>query len=134
MTLPAEQWLEVDDDKLLPLRVQDVQDTPFDFRAGRALRGACVDHAFTRLTPGEDGMVHAVLRGGDGSGVVLKWRAHDLPWVQVHTADRPEPELHRSALAVEPMTCPPDALQSGRDVVRLKPGASHLVQWRIRAL
>ncbi len=50
-----------------------------------------MDHAFTRLTPGADGLVHAVLHGADGAGVVLQWRADDLPRVQVHTADRPEP-------------------------------------------
>jgi aldose 1-epimerase len=66
--------------------------------------------------------------------VALEWRADGLPWVQVHTADRPEPELHRAALAIEPMTCPPNALQSGEDVVRLTPGGSHSVRWHIHPL
>ena len=134
LTLPADRWLDVDPERLLPTRVRDVQDTPFDLRTGRPLRGAEVDHAFTQLTPGPDGRVHAVLRGADGTGVALEWRADGLPWVQVHTADRPEPELHRAALAIEPMTCPPNALQSGEDVVRLAPGGSHSVRWHIHPL
>jgi aldose 1-epimerase len=54
--------------------------------------------------------------------------------VQVHTADRPEPEHDRVGLAVEPMTCPPDAFRSGTDLVVLEPGASHEASWRIEAL
>lgn len=134
LTLPADRWLDVDPERLLPVHVRDVQDTRFDFRTGRPLGEAEVDHAFTRLTPGRDGLVHAVLRAADGAGAVLEWRADDLPWVQIHTADRPEPELHRAALAIEPMTCPPNAFQSGEDVVRLAPGGSHSARWHIHPL
>ena len=46
-------------------------------------------------------------------------------WYQVFTADpaRREgyPDVGR-ALAVEPMTCPPDALRSGRHLIRLEGG------------
>ena len=135
VTLPAERWLAVDADRLLPERVHDVAGTPFDLRRARSLRGAEIDHALTRLVPGPDGLVRAVLRAGEeGGGVVLEWCADDLPWVQVHTADRPEPELHRSGLAIEPMTCPPDAFTTGEDVVRLAPGGRHSARWVIRPL
>ncbi|KWX09966.1 galactose mutarotase, partial [Carbonactinospora thermoautotrophica] len=56
-----------------------------------------------------------------------------LPWVQVHTADRPEPRFDRAGLAVEPMTCPPDAFNSGTDLVVLEPGAAHAASWTIGA-
>lgn len=134
LTLPADRWLAVDAGRLLPQRLHDVAGTPFDLRYPRSLRGVQIDHAFTRLGPGPDGLVRAELRAGDGGGVALEWSADELPWVQIHTADRPEPELHRSGLAVEPMTCPPNAFVSGEDVVRLRPGTGHSVRWAIRAL
>ena len=31
------------------------------------------------------------------------------------------------------MTCPPDALGSGVDLVRLAPGASHTAAWTVRS-
>jgi len=34
---------------------------------------------------------------------------------------------------VEPMTCPPDAFNTGTDLVRLEPGDPHRVAWRIFA-
>jgi aldose 1-epimerase len=39
LTLPADRWLDVDPERLLPTRVRDVQDTPFDLRTGRPLHG-----------------------------------------------------------------------------------------------
>ncbi|HWU31187.1 MAG TPA: galactose mutarotase, partial [Microbacterium sp.] len=56
------------------------------------------------------------------------------PWVQVHTADLPDPAASRRGLAVEPMTCPPDAFNSGTDLIVLEPGAAHTAGWSIRAL
>ena len=55
------------------------------------------------------------------------------PWVQVHTADRPDPADHRVGLAVEPMNCPPDAFNSA-DVPVLAAGAEHVAEWTISAL
>jgi aldose 1-epimerase len=37
-------------------------------------------------------------------------------------------------VAVEPMTCPPDALRSGRDLVVLDPGETWRGNWGIRPL
>jgi len=58
----------------------------------------------------------------------------ECPWLQVHTADLPIPGATRLGLAVEPMTCPPDAFNSGIDLVRLAPGDIHEAGWRITAL
>ncbi len=93
-----------------------------------------VDHAYTDVTADPDGRARAVVRAADGAGVVLEWHPAVLPWVQVHTAERPEPELDRSGLAVEPMSCPPDAFRSGEGLVHLAPGARHSAEWRIGRL
>ena len=55
------------------------------------------------------------------------------PWVQVCTSDWPGPS-HRAAVAIEPMTCPPDALRSGTGLVVLEPGAQHQTWWRLEAV
>jgi aldose 1-epimerase len=74
------------------------------------------------------------VRAADGGGVAMHWSTAELPWVQVHTADRPDPADDRVGLAVEPMTCPPDALNSGTDLVVLQPGDTHSASWEIEAL
>jgi aldose 1-epimerase len=43
----------------------------------------------------------------------------------------PLPDVNRRSLAVEPMTCPPDAFRSGHDLIRLEPGQSFTSAWGI---
>lgn len=131
--VPASQLLEVTPDRLLPtgLRELDPGET-LDLRGGVVLGSRFVDHAFTGL---DQGPVTVTVRDtAAGTGVQLRFDGRDLPWVQVHTADRPEPENHRVGLAVEPMTCPPDALRSGTDLRWIAPGDSTSATWRISGL
>jgi aldose 1-epimerase len=134
LTVPASEVLEVTPDRLLPVRVVAVDGTDLDFRTPRVIRDAFVDHAYTGLRADEDGLVRVRLRSSGGAGVECEWDPAVLPWVQVHTADTPEPENDRTGLAVEPMTCAPDAFNTGQDLVVLPPGGSHAAWWRLRAL
>jgi hypothetical protein len=48
----------------------------------------------------------------------------------VFTGD-PLPDVNRRSLAVEPMTCPPNAFRTGDSLIRLEPGASVTTKWGI---
>lgn len=135
LELPAATVLEVTPDRLVPTETRGVADHPeFDFRKARAIDDVFIDHAFTDLARDATGTAAVRVRAADGTGVEMAWGT-ELPWVQVHTADRDDaPEISRIGLAVEPMTCPPDAFTSGTDLVRLEPGATHTASWRIAAL
>lgn len=134
LTLPASEVLTVTPDRLSPLVVESVELHPeWDFREPRRIGDTFIDHAFTDLAR-SDGVATVELRASDGHGVAIAWDER-CPWVQVHTADTPgAPLSHRVGLAVEPMTCPPDAFNSGVDLVVLQPGAAHTAGWSIRAL
>jgi aldose 1-epimerase len=82
--------------------------------------------------PGQDGIA-ASLVDDDGVGVQMTWDRRS-PWVQVHTTDAPDSAVHRRCLALEPMTCPPDAFASGTDVITLGPGDSADWGCRLSAL
>ena len=133
LTVPAGRLLDVTPDRLLPVGVVPVDGTGLDFRTPRTIADTYVDHAYTGLQPDDDGLVRVRLRSA-GAGVECVWDPAVLPWVQVHTADTPEPGNDRTGLAVEPMTCAPDAFNSGEDLVVLPPGDSHVASWRLRAL
>ena len=63
---------------------------------------------------------------------VTVWMDEHFGYVMAYTADTVEPAgRRRQAMAIEPMTCPPDALRSGTDLVRLEPGASWRATWGI---
>ena len=134
LLLPASEVLTVTPDRLSPVAVESVAQHPeWAFRTARPIGDVFIDHAFTGLAR-TDGIAEVRLTADDGSGVAITFDER-CPWVQVHTADKPEiPGIHRIGLAVEPMTCPPDAFNSGTDLVTLESGATHAASWRIRAV
>jgi aldose 1-epimerase len=134
LELPVTTVLEVTEDRLVPRGRVDVDGTRFDFRAGAGLDGVEVDHAFSGVVADPDGLARARVRAEDGAGVECTWDPSALPWVQVHTADLAPPELSRAGLALEPMSCPPDAFNSGTDLRVLQPGAVARDTWTVGAL
>jgi aldose 1-epimerase len=102
-------------------------DPDLDFRAGRPLRGMELDHAFGDCAV-TDGKVRHRLAGPDGG--VEVWADPDFGWVQVFTPGG-FPDRGR-AVAVEPMTCPPDALNSGLGLLTVAPGESWTGSWGLR--
>nr|BFE77828.1 hypothetical protein GCM10020093_004290 [Planobispora longispora] len=114
------------DDRLLPRSLEDVSATPYDFGVPRVIGGVPVDHAFTGLVPDADGLVRVRVRGPEG-GVEIRWEAAAMPWAQVCTGTG----LGYAGLAVEPMTCPPDAFNSGTDLIVLQPGEKTEHSWTI---
>jgi aldose 1-epimerase len=128
LELAADRVLEVDPERLIPQGLGPVEGGPFDFATPRRIGELFIDHAFTGLRASRVRVLAA-----DGHGVELRWDGV-APWVQVHTGDRPEPAYNRAGLAVEPMTCPPDAFNSGTDLVVLEPGESHELGWTIAAV
>ncbi|RKT52351.1 aldose 1-epimerase family protein [Saccharothrix australiensis] len=100
-----------------------------DFRVARLLADVRLDTPFGGCEP-VDGLVRHVLRGPGGA--VEVWADPDFRWVQVYTPDD-YPGRGR-AVAVEPMTCPPDALNSGVDLLWLEPGESWAGRWGLRPL
>ena len=65
-----------------------------------------------------------LLTDDDGVGTVMTWDDR-CRWLQLCIPDADNPRLERRALAVEPMTCPPDAFNSGVDLIVLAPGETH---------
>jgi len=132
LLLPAGQWLETDAN-LLPVALRATSGTELDFTEPRALGSLRLDTAFTAVAPNVDGVGAAVLLSG-GSAVTI-WAEPDFPWWQVYTSDYFEPgsDRLRRSLAVEAMTCGPDAFNSGADLIVLEPGVAWSAAWGVRA-
>ena len=131
LELPADRWLPVDD-RLIPRGpAQDVTGTGYDLRSARKLAGIHLDHAFTGLRRESDSL--AWVRLSSSELTTAMWMDDANPWLQVFTSDPLEPERRRAAVAVEPMTCPPNAFVSGEDLITLQPRESVTVRWGVRA-
>ncbi|WES64353.1 aldose 1-epimerase family protein [Microbacter sp. GSS18] len=144
LDLPASQVLLVSDDRLIPSALRPVDGEPagrFDYRAPRPIGRARIDHAYTGLIRSDSGAAEVTLTATDGSGVVMAWDSA-CPWVQIHTADLPDGPAqagHRIGLAVEPMTCAPDAYNDANydfdtALIELAPGETAEASWRIAAV
>jgi aldose 1-epimerase len=127
LTVPAASALTTDA-RLLPVGREPVRGE-LDFRTGRAIGATRLDHTFIDLV----GDATATLRGPDGRGVAITG-GQECRWLQVCTGDEAVPRLNRRAVAIEPMTCAPDAFRSGEGLVRLEPGQTHEASWRVAAL
>lgn len=130
LTVATVDVLDVDD-ALIPTGRRPV--TPAeDLRDGRRVGDLTLDTCFA--ADPERGDVLASMRAPDGHGVAL-WADASVRWVQVFTPDAfPRPDGAGRAVAVEPMTCPPDALHSGTDLRVLAPGEAWTVRWGLVAM
>lgn len=128
LTMPAGKFMEVDPVRLIPIGVRSVEEGNFDFRKPATIGDRFIDHAF--LVDEGLSRPRIELRAPSGLGV---WMESDgeAKWIQIHTADRELAVESRICLAVEPMTCPPDAFNSGTDLIYLEPAQSHRMTWRI---
>ena len=101
-----------------------VEGTEYDFREGATDR---VDEARPRGSPissatgtGSPASSCAIPNATEGS---RSWVDETYPYLMLFTGD-PLPDVKRRSLAVEPMTCPPNAFRTGETLILLEPGAS----------
>lgn len=124
LRVPAGEQFETDD-RMLPVRAVPA---PEELRTGVRLGGVALDTGFARLRRDEDGLVRHSLTAQDGRRVTL-WQGEGFDFVQVYTTTKyPGQQL---AVAIEPMTAPADALNSGLGIRRLAPGETWELSWGI---
>ena len=97
----------------LPVGREAVQDTEYDFRQPRQIGSTTLDHAFTDLARDDDGLARVELRDPDHGTSVSLWVDESYPYLMLFTGDTLPDARRRRSLAVEPMTCPPNAFGPG---------------------
>jgi len=131
LTLPARQYLPMDERGLPAGPAQPVDGTTYDFREPRTIGATTLDTPLTGLITGTDGRAWAHL-AANGTKVSL-WADAGYRWLQVFTGDTLDADRRRKAIAIEPMTCPPNAFVSGDDLLVLQPGDEVTHTWGITA-
>jgi aldose 1-epimerase len=122
LSVPARTAMDVDGG--LPTG----ESRPFDGEVGR-IGDRALDDPVTDLVRDDVGWARVGLRGPAGAlelAVDRSW-----PWLQVYSGDTLPAGQRRRSLAVEPMTCPPNALADGADLVVLPPGADWSGTWTL---
>ncbi|PVE96665.1 aldose 1-epimerase family protein [Microbacterium sp. TPD7012] len=124
LRVPA-QTAFVTDERMLPTGTRPADAA---LRDGIRLGDTTLDTGFTDLARDEDGLVRTTLTAPDGRRLAL-WQGEGFDFVQVYTATNyPGQDL---AVAIEPMTAPADALNSGLGIRRLASDESWTLRWGI---
>lgn len=130
LCVPANAYIEVNERRLPTGVILPTNGGPKDFRELKSVSGHELDLTYTELQRDESGMATTVLTDTLGHTVELSVD-RNFPYLQVYTGDQLERGRRRTAVAVEPMTAPPDSLRSGKDVLVLEPGQRWAGTWRV---
>jgi len=131
LRVPARSRLLVDG-RQLPIGAAKVDGGEYDFTAPRPIGTTILDTTFGDLEPDADGGSTVTVSAADGSVAVSVWAGSGFGWWQVFTGDTLGGDRRRRSVAIEPMTCPPDAFRSGRDLLVLAPGQRWSAEWGVR--
>jgi aldose 1-epimerase len=126
LRIPAQTYL-TRDERNLPTGRLSVDGTSFDLREPTALGELRLDDCFVDLLP-VGGVGTAEVRAGEE--VTRLWWDEAITAIQVFT---PDALVSGPAVAIEPMSCPPDAFNSGDGLAVLGPGERWQAQWGIEA-
>ena len=118
--LPAEQVYAVDE-HANPTTLHHVDELNLNFTRATKIAATKIDHTFKTAN---DLWEMTITHPQHLLSVSL---CCDQPWVQVYSGEK----LQRQGLAVEPMSCPPNAFNSGIDLLLLEPGKPHRLFFNI---
>lgn len=132
LTLPAATAFETNE-TMIPVREVPVDVAEgTDLRRGARVSQLALDTGFGVVTRDEDGLAISSLHAADGALVEL-WQDESFGYLVVFTpTDFPRAEGLGRAVAIEPMSAPANALNTGEGLVRLAPGDKWQGRWGIR--
>jgi aldose 1-epimerase len=116
------------DGRGIPVRSASVEGTEHDFRQPRPIGTTKLDHAFTDLERDDDRLAHVELRDPERGAALSLWLDESYMYLQLFTGD-PLADVDRRSLAVEPMTCAPNAFRTGEGLLVLQSGESATATW-----
>jgi aldose 1-epimerase len=132
LKMPALMRLETND-RLIPTgRVLPNGGTAYDFLELRPIGSLRMDAGFANLVPDSDGLIRVHLQAPGGDPRITLWMEPAYKFLMVFTPDAiPDRDRRRGSIAIEPMTCAPNAFRSGDGLIVLQPGESWSGSWGI---
>lgn len=130
LRVPAGTYFQTDEN-LIPTGQAGVEGTEYDFREEREIGGTRLDTCFTDVTPDSDGLTRVAFTYPDGDPELTIWMDSENGFIQVFTGDTLPAESRRRGIAIEAMTCAPNAFNTGVGLRVLQPGESLSTTWGV---
>jgi aldose 1-epimerase len=102
-----------------------------DFRQPRPIGDVHLDSCYGDVARDPSGRAHVLLSNPDDGRAIDLWMDGSFQYLMVFTGDTLEPARRRRSIAIEPMTCPPDAFNSEGGLLVLEPGQTTQSAWGI---
>ena len=132
LQLPAQRRLELDPERRLPTGTSlPVAGTSFDFRQSKPIGSLIVDECFADLARDADNRARVTLSDPSSGKSLTVWMDERYRYIQAFTGDTLTADRRRRGLAIEPMTCPPNALHTGTDLIVLQPDEWCTLAWGV---
>jgi aldose 1-epimerase len=132
LAFSAESRLELDPARRLPtMRALPVSASEYDFAAGKAIGELVIDDCFTDLARDTLGRATVMLTNTRNGHSVRVWMDEKYKFMQLFTGDTLAPERRRQGLAIEPMSCPPNAFRTGIELIVLEPSQEVQLTWGV---
>ncbi len=122
VTIPAAKVTTMSEN-LEPLELVSTREIGLDFRESARIGSTRIDNAFSGLPGGK----WTVELADPDTGLAVQV-VSDTPWVQIYSGEH----IGRRGLAVEPITSPSNAFNTGVDLIELEAGESYTYSYSIR--
>ncbi len=121
-------WRLLSDERRRPRSRTQIAGNEYDFRSPAPIGELGLDATFAGVRHGADGTARSRLATPDGSRGVEVWQDSSFGWLRIYSGG-----AHAGrALAIAPMTCPPNAFNSRESLILLEPGENWNGTWGIR--
>jgi aldose 1-epimerase len=127
LEIPSGSYLWTDSRMIPGLPPLGVSGGSYDFRAMRAIGPTVFDTCFTDLSLDPDGASRVKLRGNYEE--VIVWMDASYKFLQIFSGDTLPTGDQRTAIAIEPQSCPANSFNNGLGLLVLDPQVEHRSQW-----
>ena len=128
LRLPAERFL-IADERAIPVSSEPVAGTRYDFHEPREIGSLVLDTCFCDPLRDADGRARVTM--ADEKSTVTLWIGEAFRYLMLYSGEAFAAPRRRRGLAVEPMSCAPNAFASGEGLVRLAPRETHVAEWGV---
>lgn len=143
LQVPADRRLILDD-RGLPIGSESVDGSSYDFRrigvglteesSPRSLNDLKLSDCLTNLRLDQDGKWRSYFYpDAETDSTIEIWGERLFSHIVCFSGDTLPKEIRRKAVAIEPMTCPPNALRTGDSIIAIAPGETISGSWGINA-
>lgn len=124
----------ITDSNSIPVSEKDLDGDEFDFQQEKEVGNVKLDTCFTHLQRNATGLANVYFSDKDKKNKIKLWMDSSYNFLVLFSGDTLPVNRRRKSLAIEPMSCVPNAFQSNEGLITLIPNNTFEGNWGITLL